>query len=259
MKVFLCLLLFSSFPVLSAKKKLLCFIGDTGSDWFHQDRIAARLEKENCDSVHFLGDIIYPRGLKNAQDPEFHDRFWDPYEDLTATGKKPDLYLVMGNHDHQGSIKAWEDLAKIHRKIIFPSPYYLIQRDKTCLVHLETNYFLEKFPPKLREEELKWLGTLDLKNCDLKIALGHHPYRSSGRSHGHAQGQMKEILEKYILGKFDYYLAGHEHILSDEGSCQGTRLLISGAGGKPAKGQLGGYLVIEVVDKKIDLRFVRVP
>lgn len=56
---------------------------------------------------------------------------------------------------------------------------------------------------------------------------------------------MKRSFEKNVIGKYDTYISGHEHFLSDEGVKDGTRLLISSAGGSLNYGE-GGFRVIEI-------------
>ena len=63
------------------------------------------------------------------------------------------------------------------------------------------------------------------------MVFAHHPYLASGQ-HGSAQPLLKKFLEDEIIGKVDLYIAGHDHILSDEGVSAGTRLLVSGTAGK---------------------------
>ena len=40
-------------------------------------------------------------------------------------------------------------------------------------------------------------------------------------------------MEADIFGTFDLYIAGHNHVLADEGERRGTRQLISGTGSLP--------------------------
>lgn len=243
-----------------SKELKLCFIGDTGSNDKNQKEVALKLKDENCDSVHFVGDIIYPHGIRNENDPQFKEKFFDYYKPVTETGKKPQLFMTMGNHDHRGSIRAWESLSKLHPVIFFPSPWYLVKMNDTCLTHIDTDYYRFFSNYFKRRDQINWLNNLDeeLKDCKLKIALGHHPYNSSGKDHGDSNGDMRKILADTIIGKYDYYIAGHDHLLSDEGVVDGTRLLVSGAGGQRDY-KVGGYLVIEVKEKDSSYFFRKLP
>jgi tartrate-resistant acid phosphatase type 5 len=225
----------------------LCFIGDTGTAYDVQFRVAELLAQEGCYSVHVLGDVIYPNGIKSSKDPLIQKKFLDPYRPVMDNAPNPIFYLIMGNHDHRGSTMPWTVLAKEHKSIYFPKLYYTLSSSGLCLVHLDTDIYKKfnlwgeaiKQTLWLREEKKK------LKECSIKIALTHHPYESRGKYHGPATGLVRYFLEQQVIGSFDFLISGHEHILSDEGQVKGTHLFISGAGGKPDKGEESGYLVFE--------------
>lgn len=234
----------------------MCFIGDTGTNNSVQKAVADMLAKEKCHSIHFLGDIIYSKGLKDHHDKQFYSKFWDYYKSITESDNRPDLYMELGNHDHKGSIDAWIQLSKKHPKIFYPYPWYLLHLNNVCVVHTDTDYYRFFSNYIMGTSQYRWVKNIDhdLKKCKVKIAVGHHPYNSSGKNHGNSAGVMRWILEKTILGKFNYYISGHEHILSDEGEIDGTRLLISGAGGR-RDDQSGGFLVIEIKGDKSTYEF----
>lgn len=229
----------------------ICLIGDTGTGSTTQQKVAKELLKENCDTTHFLGDIIYPKGLSAVNDSDFNDKFYNFYKDL---GPK---YLIMGNHDHRRSIGVWMEIARKYPDVIFPHPYYFLKLNSLCMLHLDTNYYklFLKFGTGFRQH--LWLRSLDedLKSCPKKVVIAHHPYESRGKHHGPSTGLMKWFHEANIIGKFDALIAGHEHILSDEGSVEGTRLLISGGGGNPQKGEPAGYLVMYWNEKTSEMKF----
>lgn len=217
----------------------LCVLGNTGNDSKAQKDVSELLMKEECNSIHFLGDLVYPDGIKDADDPGFREKFYRAYQNLTETGKRPRLYLVLGNHDHQGSVDAWKELDKRHRNIIFPGPSYLVKMNDLCLVHLDTNTYrhFSKFTAGLSQN--KWLQEMErteLPLCKKKIAFAYHPYKGGG--------SLKKFYDNYIIGKFNMLVSGHDHKLSDEGEKKGTRLLISGVGSESDHGEAPGFLVI---------------
>lgn len=225
----------------------LCFIGDTGTGYPVQKRVADKLEEEKCHSIHFLGDIIYRNGISTSRDKQFREKFFDYYYHLSEKDFRPRLYIILGNHDHRGSVKAWQELSEKHKNIIFPNPWYLVKMNNLCLVHLDTDYYKLFWKLPMGWEQKSWLEFIaeeELKSCDMKVALTHHPYESRGLDHGPARGMIRNFLKDYVIGKYDYLLSGHEHILSDEGTLEGTRLLISGAGGNPDKNENPGFLVM---------------
>jgi hypothetical protein len=84
--------------------------------------------------------------------------------------------------------------------------------------------------------------------------MGHRPYFSSG-AHGDVTGKPKLLLDNTVIGTVDMYVSGHDHQLSDEDLKTGTKLIISGAGGKtkplkkkPRKWGASalGYVVLEI-------------
>lgn len=214
-----------------------------------QKLVAEALKKERCHSIHMLGDLIYPSGIKSVNDIELQEKFLKYYLPITEEGHNPSLNLILGNHDHEGNPKAWEEVAKKYPKINYPSPYYLQNWSGLCLAHLESDYYQLLTDFFRAQGQQNWLTDQqkELKEkCAVTVALTHHPYKSQGPHHGNAKGRMKRFHEKYIIGKFDYLVSGHEHILSDEGTIDGTHLYISGAGGNFTEGEDVGFLVFEV-------------
>lgn len=242
---------------ISKAKIKICLIGDTGTNSPIQKKVAAQLKKENCDTLHFLGDIIYPKGINAVDDRDFFTKFYDHYKEIDPK------YLIMGNHDHRSSIGVWLELAKKYPDIIYPHPYYLLKLNSLCMVHLDTNYYklFLKFGKGIRQH--LWLNDLasDMKDCSKKIVLAHHPYESRGKHHGTSSGLLRLFHKMNVIGKFDALISGHDHILSDEGMIEGTRMFISGAGGNPDKNEPAGYLVLwwDKINSSMEFHFRKIP
>lgn len=83
-----------------------------------------------------------------------------------------------------------------------------------------------------------------LRHCKLTIAVGHHPYHNFKTKRGPAKGPIKKFLETYVLGNFDYYIAGHNHFMNFDGIDKGTIQYTTGAGGNVSKEDLPGYLTM---------------
>jgi hypothetical protein len=200
----------------------LCFIGDTGTGDTIQFEVASVLEKEGCLEVHLLGDIIYNSGLKNIDDQDFQEKFLIPYKNLLKTTP---FFISMGNHDYKGDTSVWYTHAKNNKNIIFPAPYYQQVYGSLCITTLDTNAFFIK--------QLLWLDKVygHADKCKLSIFTGHHPLVSSG-AHGESPFVMRTFIRNTLQDHTKLYVSGHEHQLSDEGEANGTRLLISGAGGR---------------------------
>ena len=152
-------------------------------------------------------------------------------------------------------------MAKKHKKVIFPNPYYLLKLNNVCLSHLDTNFYHLFSNYVLGFIQVLWMTSIepDLQNCKTKIALTHHPFENKGESHGSSTGLVRFFIQRYIIGKYDYLISGHEHVLADEGVKDRTRLLITGAGGKINKGAVPGYLVLEITGDQVVYNFRKVP
>ena len=216
----------------------------------HQKAIATALDREGCQRIFFLGDLIYPAGIQSVDDPLLESNFLQYYRPLLETN--PDLIfgLVLGNHDHQGDPKTWIKLSQQDSSFFFPNYYYFVDYGGLCVVALDTSfyYYNERVAEAL--EQTSWLTKLEsrLKRCDVKIAITHHPFKGGGYSGSKnwegAQGALKTFLDTYVIGKFDINLAGHVHILQDDGKDEGTRMLISGTGGENRGEGVSGYVVL---------------
>lgn len=227
-----------------------CFLGDVGQGTEHQKAIAKALDREKCHRIFMLGDLVYPKGIGSLDDPVLDEKFRSFYDPLFY--ENPDLIigLILGNHDHQGKPAAWKDLGKSDERYFFPNYYYFIDYGGLCLVALDTSmYFYKEQLPEAGEQTL-WLTQLEprLKDCDVKVALSHHPFKggsySGSKDWKGATGTLKTFLDTYVIGHFDVHIAGHVHVLEDDGKDEGTRMLISGTGGENRGTGKSGYIVL---------------
>lgn len=67
-------------------------LGDSGSGSDDQRRVAAIMEQQRPDFVLHTGDIVYPMGEAEQQDP----KFFKPYASLL---KRAPFFVSLGNHD----------------------------------------------------------------------------------------------------------------------------------------------------------------
>lgn len=227
-----------------------CLVGDLGRDTPHQQAIADALEREECHRIFFLGDLVYPKGISSKNDPELENKFLKYY--LPLVDKDPNLIinLILGNHDHKGDPTAWRDVAKSDERFFFPYYYYMIDYGGLCMLAMDTSFYYYTKLVAEAGEQSAWLLQLQsrLKDCDVKVALTHHPLKGDSYAGSMdwkgATGELKLFLETSIIGKFDMHITGHVHILANDGKDEGTRLLISGAGGEVLGGGRGGYVVL---------------
>lgn len=228
----------------------ICLTGDVGQGTEFQEAIAKALDREKCHRIVILGDLVYPKGISDVDDPQLEDMFLKYYNPLLENNPDLIFLLMLGNHDHQGKPMAWRDLYKRDERYFFPYYFYFIDYGGLCLVTLDTSLYFYQEVLAEAAEQTKWLTELQprLKQCDVKVALSHHPYKggnySGSKDWEGAQGSLKAFLDSYVIGNFDLHIAGHVHILEDDGKDEGTRMLISGTGGENRGTGKSGYIVL---------------
>jgi tartrate-resistant acid phosphatase type 5 len=214
----------------------ICIIGDTGTGSKTQFELAKLLAQEKCHQVRLLGDVIYPDGLRDSHDKQFFDKFHSPFHPVIESDHKPVFHMIMGNHDYKQNPFVWMEHHHRFDYLFSPNLYYIekYHRDDICFYNIDTT-MVEHFKVKSTYRQHRWLKD-QLKNnqCRLKLAFGHHPYKSSGE-HGNASLFLKYFLQQHVIGKMDVYFAGHEHQLSYEGIIENTHLFISGSFAKSRK------------------------
>jgi predicted phosphodiesterase len=228
----------------------VCLVGDLGRDTPHQREIADALQREKCHRIFFLGDLVYPKGIKSASDPELQDKFLNYYQPLIDNDPNLVINLILGNHDHAGDTEAWLKVAKQNKGFFFPNYYYLVDYSGLCFIALDTSFY---YYPELTWQATKqaaWLTRMDsrIKECKVKVGLTHHPLKgdsySGSKDWKGASGALKAFLETGVIGKMDIHVAGHVHVLADDGKDDGTKMLISGTGGELRGDGPVGYIVL---------------
>lgn len=229
------LLSFQVFPKEQETSQYLtfCFVGDTGHVTEVQKKVANSLSISSCNVIWHTGDIIYPDGISSKKDPRFVTNFLEPFSEVFK--KDVPFFLTLGNHDYKKEPQAYIDIAKENPLIIYPNNYYFKDYKKLCFFALDTTIFDKLYLFYLRGKQSKWLkmkkeDTYD--SCKFSVVVAHHPLFSSG-DRKEATPQLARFLGKEVFGSFDLYIAGHNHVLADEGERQGTRQLISGTGSVP--------------------------
>lgn len=215
----------------------ICVLGDPGTGTAEQYAVARAAERAGCTQVRLVGDLIYPSGISGSGDPLLQRNFYAPYSQLLRAAP---FYLVEGNHDHEApGGTAWLDVARRDARLHYPNHYYSESWPEVCFFSLDTTIYEKLRFLFERAPQTDWLRhsleqAHDSGRCKFSVVFAHHPYRSSG-PHGDAEPLLKLFLFREIIGKVDLYIAGHDHILSDEGTSDGTRLLVSGTAGKKSR------------------------
>ena len=234
----------------------ICIIGDTGTGSKTHHEMANHLAKENCNQVRLVGDVIYPSGLKSDSDMEYFEKFYIPFKPVIKGQTNPLFHIVVGNHDYKQDEYVW---AKLHNKFhyLFSPALQFVEtyhQGEICFFNIDTTA-VQNFKIRRAYKQFRWLRKqiAGHKTCKIKLAFGHHPFRSSGY-HGDADYLLKYFLKHTIIGEVDAYFAGHEHQISHEGSREGTQLFITGSFSKTRKieeqavfaSDKNGYIVLKI-------------
>ena len=238
---------------------------------------------QGCDFALLLGDNFYDVGVTGVDDVQWQDKFELPYAEVDL-----DFYAVLGNHDYGGTSnleRAGHQIAytDFSEKWMMPDHFYAHSHSNVDLVALDTS------PPmypislaSIGDRQAPWLDDqfAGFEPDDRwRIVYGHHPYLSNGH-HGDAGAYdglpdtitisgapVGAMLQEQVCGVADLYLAGHDHDRQWlEPTCDGTQLMISGAGSKlrPFEGaqpvhwsddQTTGFAWLEIDDETITVQF----
>ncbi|KAK9539683.1 hypothetical protein VZT92_002185 [Zoarces viviparus] len=248
-------------------------------------------EQLGADFVLALGDNFYYKGVDSVDSPRFQETFESVY---TAKSLKVPWYVLAGNHDHVGSVKAQIDYSHKSDRWTFPSYYYelnfripntgktltIIMLDTILLCGNSDDFVDEKPTGPLRavdaNRQLTWLQQrLARSKADFLLVAGHYPVWSVSE-HGPTECLLQRLQPLLIKHKATAYLCGHDHNLQyiEE---SGVGYVVSGAGNfldpdvrhwnhvpkgavKFFTGQastLGGFVHAEVTKDKMYLTFLQ--
>jgi len=230
---------------------------------------------QGCDFVILLGDNFYDIGVESVTDGQWDSKFEQPYADINlpfypALGNHDggdDFLGGTGINVEQGDNQVDYTYAGSSpppwgpgtTKWTLPSRWYHHNHANADFYGLDTSqiFFDDLYIPFLTPDfgdlvdgQRAWLNTQLAASpaTNWRIAYGHHPYLSNG-PHGNAgmyEGQsfipyadgeeIKNFFDDNVCGNVDLYLCGHDHSrqwLSD--TCDGTELMVSGAGAKTSE------------------------
>ncbi|KAM6942455.1 tartrate-resistant acid phosphatase type 5a [Lycodopsis pacificus] len=248
-------------------------------------------EQLGADFVLALGDNFYYKGVDSVDSPRFQETFESVY---TAKSLKVPWYVLAGNHDHVGSVKAQIEYSHKSDRWKFPSYYYelnfripntgktltIIMLDTIMLCGNSDDFEDEKPQGPVRavdaNRQLTWLQErLARSKADFLLVAGHYPVWSVSE-HGPTECLLQRLQPLLIKHKATAYLCGHDHNLQyiEE---SGVGYVVSGAGNfldpdvrhwdhvpkgavKFFTGQastLGGFVHAEVTKNKMYLTFLQ--
>lgn len=245
-----------AFSQCTPEKTAFLAFGDWGMGNPGQYQVAKTMGsfcKENrCDFVTLLGDNIYPSGVSSTTDPQWKNKFEEPYKDLAIN-----FYPTLGNHDYLGTIEAQWEYSSINPKWKFPRRFYSF---KECF----TDFFVidaERFD----EEQILWIQeAVAASNAKWKVVIGHRPIFSHG-DHGDTD-TLKEKLLPLLKNKVDLYLSGHDHDLEYLKKEYRPDFIVSGAAAETrpvGKGKstlfsasVEGFTYIDLAPNRATIQFI---
>lgn len=201
-------------------------------------------EQVGADFVLALGDNFYYKGVNSVDSPRFKDTFESVY---TAKSLRIPWYVLAGNHDHIGNVKAQIEYSQRSNRWRFPAYYYelnfripntqktltIIMLDTVMLCGNSDDYSDAQPKGPLREvdanRQLVWLqDRLARSKADFLLVAGHYPVWSVSE-HGPTQCLLQQVYPLLIKHNVTAYLCGHDHNLQyiEE---SGVGYVVSGAG-----------------------------
>lgn len=201
-------------------------------------------EQMGADFVLALGDNFYYTGVDSVDSPRFKDTFETVY-----TAKSLDIpwYVLAGNHDHAGDVKAQIEYSRRSSRWHFPYYYYelnfripntdstlsVIMLDTVMLCGNSDDFEDEKPRGPLHavdaNRQLTWLQSrMKQSKADFLLVAGHYPVWSVSE-HGPTECLLQRLHPLLVKHNATAYLCGHDHNLqyikeSDIG------FVVSGAG-----------------------------
>ncbi|XP_068445347.1 tartrate-resistant acid phosphatase type 5a [Clinocottus analis] len=201
-------------------------------------------EQIGADFVLALGDNFYYKGVDSVDSPRFQETFESVY---TAKSLKIPWYVLAGNHDHSGNVKAQIEYSHKSDRWTFPSYYYelnfhipntgktlsIIMLDTIMLCGNSDDFVDQKPRGPLHagnaNRQLTWLQQrLARSKADFLLVAGHYPVWSVSE-HGPTECLLQRLQPLLIKYNATAYLCGHDHNLQyiEE---SGVGYVVSGAG-----------------------------
>lgn len=194
-------------------------------------------------AVISTGDNFYPHGVGGIDDPQWQSAYEQMFG---APGLQCPWHVVLGNHDHEGSIEAQIAYTAKNERWRMPARYFSWSEAlpdgaladfffiDTTPIYEGTHGYKTIFRPleTFVVEQFRWLDdALAASRADWKIVVGHHPVFSGGL-HGASWGlirYLKPMMEEHGVR---IYLNGHDHDLQHI-AVDGIHYLTSGGGAEP--------------------------
>ncbi len=240
--------------------------------------MARAARRYNIDFVLSTGDNFYEHGVESIHDAHWCESFDAVYDDPAL---HVPWYATLGNHDHEGSVRAQIAYARRDVRWRLPDRYYSVNKQIDARTHaqfvvLDTTPFAEvdqraavdresygtAYDPTLQSYWLRHM--LAPSRSAWRIVVGHHPIRSAGSFHGDTpalRNQVDPLLRQYGV---QTYFNGHEHDLQHLAE-DGLHYVVSGAGSETRPAGTGphsrfsrstlGFAAVTLHPDVMELRF----
>ena len=213
--------------------------GENATKGYRQQTVAAMMASvcpgrdvdpaRGCDFAIVPGDLIYPSGVRTPWDDALQFFFESVY---AASGNLP-FYLVPGNHDYRGNVRALEEYTHFSRNWKMPSRQFSIPGLPSWLniVGIDSQIVMgDEGGREGRETSQQLLRESMCQREGWGIVYGHHPIASRG-GHGSDINMARGLDEMVGDCAPDMYVSGHDHH-QELTILEGKRLaMVQGAGG----------------------------
>ena len=204
-------------------------LGDQGMGNAAQAQVARAAQqvcaREGCDFLVLLGDNFYPAGVADVNDPQFQSAFESLYGSLGVPAA-----AIVGNHDVRKNAAAqvrysshsatWRMPAFQYAFSVGPARF--MARNSNCAL-VELAGLSQALNTYSAESPTPWV-----------FALRHHALYSTGE-HGDESWPLRAYWERFLAGRVDFLLSGHNHILEHlQRPGDRSDYVVSGAGGDPS-------------------------
>jgi hypothetical protein len=275
----------------SAVDAVVFLVGDGGESVAGRSPVIAKLSAEVEDwsaamardsvvSVIYLGDNVYPEGLRSRDDPNYpadSTRLWTQIEVVggpAAREHRSLAWFLPGNHDW-GQTRGDEGLARVVNQDLAledaleqgyhvdfippagdPGPYVRDLRRNVRLVAIDTHWFLQERAEAAKDEFFERVTEALVTAGDREVILmGHHPYRSAG-PHGALVATTRALGLLYLLKKSGTLIQDLNSPIYEDFLARLDRAIA--VSGRPPLIYAGGHdhsLQVHLAERPMDPRF----
>jgi tartrate-resistant acid phosphatase type 5 len=212
---------------------ILC-VGNFGSGNEGQKKVAQLLEYLHnlyeCRFIIGLGNSIMSEGVASSIDPQFSEKFEEPYKNILGKMK---FYNLPGYMDYytRKSLNSEIKYSGINKNWVLPHNFYcfkkMINRVPVEFIMIDSNF------SKLRNKNMqeKWaINTLLESRSRWNIVVSHHPWYSNNKNYECSE-ELDNLFNKMNnTGKIDLFISGYDYTQQHIYIPKKPNIIISGVG-----------------------------